>query len=112
MTDQEVREIVIRALKLGTETNNVEFKDARGGFPRDTWKSISSFSHRPNGGYIVFGVKEDRSEGKTQFNVVGAGDISQVQEKMGDMCNTGMSIVIRPEYFSFEICFSFDFLFL
>ncbi len=102
MNEQQVKEIVVRALKLGSETNNVEFKDARGGFPRDTWKSISSFSHRPNGGYIVFGVKEDRSEGKTQFTVVGIRDISMIQEKMGDMCNTGMSIVVRPEYFFFE----------
>lgn len=103
MNEEQVKVLIIRALKLGSETNNVEFKDARGGFPRDTWKTISSFSHRPNGGYIVFGVKEDRSEGKTQFTVVVVGDVSLVQEKMGDMCNTGMSVVIRPEYFSFEI---------
>jgi len=103
MNEQQAKEAVTRALKLGSETNNVEFKDARGGFPRDTWKSISSFSHRPNGGYIVFGVKEDRSEGKVQFTVVGISDASMIQEKMGDMCNTGMSIVVRPEYFFFEI---------
>ena len=103
MTEQQVKEIVVRALKLGSETNNIEFEDACGGFPRDTWKSISSFSHRPNGGYIVFGVKEDRSEGKTQFTVVGIGDSSVIQEKMGDMCNAATSIVIRPEYFFFEI---------
>lgn len=103
MNEEQVKELIIRTLKLGSETNNVEFKDARGGFPRDAWKTISSFSHRPNGGYIVFGIKEDRSSGKTQFTVVGVGDASSVQEKMGDMCNVGMSIVIRPEYFSFEI---------
>lgn len=51
----------------------------------------------------MFGVKEDRSDGKTQFTVVGISDISMIQEKMGDMCNTEMSVVIRPEYFSFEI---------
>lgn len=103
MTEQQVKDIILSALKLNSETNNIEFKDARGGFPRDTWKSISSFSHRPNGGYIVFGVKEDRSSGKTQFALVGIGDLSVIQEKMGDMCNTAMSVVIRPEYFSFEI---------
>lgn len=103
MTERQVKEIVARALKLGSETNSVEFKDARGGFPRDTWKSVSSFSHRPSGGYIVFGVKEDREKGKTKFTVVGISDASVVQEKMGDLCNVEMSVVIRPEYFSFEI---------
>ena len=91
------------ALKLSSETNNIEFKDARGGFPKDTWKTVSSFSHRPGGGYIVFGVREDRSGNKTQFTVVGVGDAAMVQEKMGDLCNTNTSVVIRPEYFFFEI---------
>ncbi|MFZ2970770.1 MAG: ATP-binding protein [Minisyncoccia bacterium] len=103
MTEQQVKEIVIRALKLGSETNIVEFKDARGGPPKDTWKSVSSFSHRPTGGYIVFGVKEDRGEGKTQFTVVGVSDASMLQEKIGDLCNVAMSVVVRPEYFLFEI---------
>lgn len=103
MTEDQVKEIVIRALKLSSETSNVEFKDARGGFPKDIWKTISSFSHRPGGGYIVFGVKEDRSDGKTQFVPAGIGDTATIQEKMGDLCNANMSIVIRPEYFFFEI---------
>jgi ATP-dependent DNA helicase RecG len=103
MTEDQVKEIVIRALKLSSETSSVEFKDARGGFPKDTWKTISSFSHRPGGGYVVFGVKEDRVDGKTQFTPAGVGDTATIQEKMGDLCNTNMSIVIRPEYFFFEI---------
>ncbi|MFH1712812.1 MAG: ATP-binding protein [Candidatus Jacksonbacteria bacterium] len=103
MTEEQVKNIVVHALKLNSETNNIEFKDARGGFPRDTWKSISSFSHRPNGGYIVFGVSEDRIQSKTKFTVVDVRDSSSVQEKMGDMCNTGMSVVIRPEYFLIKI---------
>lgn len=103
MKEEQVKEIVIRALQLSSETSSVEFKDARGGFPKDTWKTVSSFSHRPGGGYIVFGIKEDRSEGKTNFSVVGMSDASMVQEKMGDLCNAGMSIVIRPEYYLFPI---------
>jgi len=103
MNEQQAKEMVVRALKLGSETNSVEFKDARGGFPKDAWKSISSFSHRPSGGCIVFGVKEYRDEGKTQFAVVGISNASMIQEKMGDLCNTNMSVVVRPEYFLFEI---------
>lgn len=103
MTEKQVQEIVMHALQLSSETHNVEFKDARGGFPKDTWKTVSSFSHRPGGGFIVFGVKEDRSSGKTQFIVAGVSNAAMVQEKMGDLCNTNMSIVTRPEYFFFEI---------
>ena len=103
MIENQVKEIVVRALKLSTETNEVEFKDARGGFPKDTWKTISSFSHRPGGGLIVFGVTEDRRSGTTQFGVTGVGDVAMTQEKMGDLCNANMSVVIRPEYFLFDI---------
>jgi ATP-dependent DNA helicase RecG len=103
MNEQQVKEIIVRAIELGSETNNVEFKDARGGFPRDTWKTLSSFSHRPGGGLIVFGVTEDRRSGTTQFDVTGVGDMAIAQEKMGDLCNANMSIVIRPEYFLFDI---------
>jgi len=103
MTEDQIKEIIVRALKLSSETSNVEFKDARGGFPRDTWKTLSSFSHRPGGGYIVFGVIEDKSSGKSQFIIKGMSNAALIQEKMGDLCNTNMSIVIRPEYFFFDI---------
>ncbi len=102
MNEAQVQDIVESALKLSSETNQVEFKDSRSGYPNDTWRSVSSFSHRPGGGYVVFGVAEDRSGGRTQFRVVGAGDISVIQEKVSDLCGDKMSIVIRPEYFTLE----------
>jgi len=60
MDEPKVKQVIEEAIRLGSETSNVEFKDARGGFPRDTWKTVSAFSHRPGGGFVVLGVTEDR----------------------------------------------------
>lgn len=97
MNEDQIKQIIESAIKLGSETPNVEFKDARGGFPRDTWKTVSAFSHRPIGGFIAFGIKEDRMN--NSIEVTGIDQIATLQEKMGDLVNTQMSVVIRPEYF-------------
>lgn len=80
MTESELVSLIDRAKKFRSETHNIEFKDARGGIPGDLWRPISSFSHSPGGGVIVFGVKEDREKGK--IVVVGGLDIAPLQEKL------------------------------
>jgi len=70
MDKQEIQKFIEEAIKLKTETNNVEFKDARGGLPRSTWKSISSFAHKPGGGIIVFGIVEDKADHRNQLSLV------------------------------------------
>lgn len=97
MDEPKVKQIIEEAVRLGSETSSVEFKDARGGFPRDTWKTISAFSHRPSGGFIVFGVTEDRS--RNSMEVTGITELALLQEKMSNVVSTQMSVVIRPEYF-------------
>jgi ATP-dependent DNA helicase RecG len=101
MDESQVRQIIEEAIKLGSETSSVEFKDARGGFPKDTWKTVSAFSHRPSGGYIVFGVKEDRTN--NTIEVTGTDHVAMLQERMGDLVSAHMSVVIRPEYFPMSI---------
>lgn len=39
------------------ESNVVEFKSAKGGFPRSFWETYSSFANT-DGGVVIFGVKE------------------------------------------------------
>lgn len=97
MDESRVKQIIEETIKLGSETPSIELKDARGGFPRDTWKTVSAFSHRPTGGYIVFGIKEDRAN--NSIEVAGVDQVAILQEKMSDLVSTQMSVVIRPEYF-------------
>lgn len=80
MEDQEIIKIISKARKFRSETDNIEFKDARGGMPGDLWRPISSFSHKPGGGIVVFGVKEDRNNQKIE--IVGGLDLAQLQEKV------------------------------
>lgn len=88
VTDQEIIELIKKAEVNRTELTNVEFKDARGGIPSDLWKSVSSFSHKPRGGVIVFGVKEERPSGK--LDIVGGLDLAILQEKIVGLLNDGM----------------------
>lgn len=97
MDAAEVKKLIEEAIRLGSETSVVEFKDARGGIPRDTWKTISAFSHRPNGGYIIFGVKEDRQA--HIMEITGLDDLALLQEKISDLVSAQMSVVVRPQYF-------------
>lgn len=41
LTDEEIVDVITEALRVQTETDRVEFKDARGGLPEDLWKSIT-----------------------------------------------------------------------
>ena len=101
MEKQEIQKLIEEATKHSTETSSVEFKDARGGLPKSTWKSISAFSHKPGGGIIVFGIIEDKEN--HSCNVVGADIIDSLQEKIGDLANNEMSHIIRPEYHILEM---------
>ena len=79
ITESELIKIVVAAIDSNTETEKVEFKDARQGIPRELWRSISSFSNSPGGGLIVFGVAH-QTGGTTK--VVGGLDLATLQEKV------------------------------
>lgn len=80
LTDEEIIDIISAAIAANTETDKVEFKDARGGFPADLWKSITGFSNKQSdGGIIVFGVVEDRHTRK--FAPVSMTNIHELQER-------------------------------
>ena len=98
MSARETERLINEALELSSETNSVEFKDARGGFPRDIWKTVSSFSQKPGGGCIVFGVEEKRSSGKSSVKIVGGVNFADIQEKMAALCSQDMNITIRANY--------------
>lgn len=101
MDKQEIQKLIEEAIRHKTETNSVEFKDARGGLSKSAWKSISAFSHRPGGGIIVFGIVEDKE--KHKIEITGTEILDNLQEKIGDLVNNEMSFVIRPAYHILEI---------
>lgn len=96
MNKQEIVKLIIEAEKHGSELPNLELKDARGGIPKDVWKIISAFSHKPGGGIIVFGVKEDRRNKK--IDILGGLELAVLQEKVSNLVSEDMSMTIRPEY--------------
>lgn len=74
---KEVKE----ALFSESETDKIEFKDARSGLPRSFWKPITAFSNSPGGGLIILGVKEEAGQ-RRKFVLVGGLDIQTLQEKI------------------------------
>ncbi|MEA1937459.1 MAG: ATP-binding protein [Patescibacteria group bacterium] len=97
--DQIIKEIK-NALAVNSETPLVEFKDARGGFPKsEIRKTLSAFGNTL-GGIIVFGVEEksDRT-----LKVVGNIEMSKLQEEMSSLSANEMSEVLRLGYYQLNI---------
>lgn len=101
MTDPEIISLIDKARNYRSETDNIEFKDARGGIPGELWRPISSFSHSPGGGVIIFGIKEDRDNHRIE--IVGNPDLALLQEQIlsylrDRMQNPGVSELKIIEY--------------
>ncbi|MEB3180027.1 MAG: RNA-binding domain-containing protein [Nostocaceae cyanobacterium] len=58
-------ETLLQKINLG-EDEDIEFKAANGGFPKDLWETLSAFANT-DGGYIVLGI----SQNKNGFEVSG-----------------------------------------
>jgi ATP-dependent DNA helicase RecG len=100
MNNERILELIASAEQNSTETECVEFKDGRGGFSgKQIWRSISSFSNRPDGGLIVFGVKENDDK---SFDVVGDTDIALFQEGLINFCRDEMVNCFDPRFKTVE----------
>lgn len=88
LSNKQITDLIDKAIKHSTESSKIEFKDARGGLPGSLWKTVSSFSHQPGGGIIVFGIKEDRENGTVE--VVGGLELAQLQEGISNFIREGM----------------------
>ncbi len=100
MDKDAILKLIKEAVKLNTETPKVEFKDGRSGVPRKAWETVSSFSHSPGGGIIVFGVTESKDK---KLEIAGVDNIAVLQENFSNLVSNEMSAVIRPDYHIFEI---------
>lgn len=96
-SDDELVAIIENALNSNSETESVEFKDARGGLPDDLWKSITGFSNKHSGGgIIVFGIEESKKD--RNFKVIHLANIHDVQERATNYFNDRIVNSDRPEY--------------
>jgi len=100
MDKDEILQEIKKALALNSESDLVEFKKAKGGFPKkEVKKTLSAFGNT-EGGLIVFGVEEKEDK---KLKVIGVKNIAELQEKMTNLSARDMNKVLRLEYFSFEI---------
>lgn len=97
MTDEEIMAVIQSALRANSETDKVEFKDARGGLPDDLWKSITGFSNKQNdGGLIAFGVVENQQT--RHFEIVQLPNLHELQERATNYFNDRIVNGDRPQY--------------
>ena len=77
------REEIIERLK-GYEWNDVEFKEAQRGVPKNAYETVSAFANT-GGGWLVFGVR-DAAAG---FEIVGVLEVDKVQNDFLSALRTG-----------------------
>lgn len=96
MTDEQILQLIASAESSRTETERIEFKDGSGGFSgNQVWNTISAFSHRPDGGFIVYGIRENTDK---SFAVTGVKDPALIQEAMINFCREEMVGCADPDY--------------
>lgn len=72
---------LLEALRLrGSELDDVEVKEARGGTPTRLWESISALANRRGGGTLIFGLQSET------FKAVGVADIDGLQRDLASVC--------------------------
>jgi ATP-dependent DNA helicase RecG len=102
LSDEEIVRFLQDALHANSETDRVEFKDARGGLPDDLWKSITAFSNKQaEGGLICFGVIEHKAT--RQFSLVQLSDLHSLQERATNYFNDRIINGDRPQYRILEL---------
>ncbi|MDQ3540395.1 MAG: putative DNA binding domain-containing protein [Chloroflexota bacterium] len=99
MAAEDVAELIAELHRLGTETAYIETKDARGGTPKPKIReALSAFANTSGGGVIVLGIAEN-----AEFDIVGVGDVQQVQTDIMNISTNEMEPPLRPEIQPVEI---------
>ncbi len=97
-------EELFRRLDIG-EDQDIEFKSAKGGLPKDTWPTVSAFANTA-GGYLIFGIIEKKHD---QFDIQGIKNLNSLRRTFWDghnnrqklstpICNeSNISIIKQPD---------------
>lgn len=72
------------------ENNRLEFKSARGGFPRSFWETYSAFANT-NGGLIVLGV----DEGPEGIKITGVADAAALVQDLWNGLNNSQKVSVN-----------------
>ena len=96
MDKNEVLNAIDYLRKYKMETDRIEVKTAKGGFPKKCYDTFSSFSNK-YGGLIIFGLSEDKD-----FATEGVYDVNDLQKQITDLCSDSMEPIIRPDILAFE----------
>lgn len=96
MEKKEIIESIEFIKKYHMETNQLETKSAKNGFPKKCYDSISSFSNK-FGGIILFGINEEED-----FKVEGVYDINDLQKQITSLCNDAMEPSVRVDIMPIE----------
>lgn len=63
----------------GVEWNDFEIKEAKSEIPKTAWETVSAFSNS-YGGWIVFGVKERKNDGKSNYEIQGVEHPEKIEQ--------------------------------
>lgn len=83
--------------KYKTETEKIEVKTAKDGFPKKCYDTFSSFSNK-YGGIIIFGINENKG-----FSIDGVYDVNDLQTQVTNLCSDSMEPKLRPKILAFEL---------
>ncbi len=100
MNLENIKKQIEQAIHQNTETDFVEFKDARGGFSKDPVSNTISAFANTKGGIIVFGVAEDVQTRKLTHVEI---DFADIQERITQLTSNDMSVVIRLDFYFIDL---------
>ena len=96
LNERDVIDAIEYVRKYNTETNKIEIKSAKCGFPKKCYDTFSSFSNK-NGGIIIFGLSEEKG-----FVTEGVYDLNDLQRQISSLCSDSMYPVLRVDILPME----------